>query len=166
MSFLLPHLHSGYAVDQAILHVRCSRRASSRAGLKFDIEEDSILNRRRRRPLAHRPAYDDYPTSHAPPDETPHPHPLTPPTASFSSLQEESRVVIIRFGSDADDTCMQMDETLASVADKMKNFAVVYLVDITEVPDFNAMYELYDPCTVMFFFRNRVRARCCSLSGV
>ena len=53
---------------------------------------------------------------------------------------------------------MQMDETLASVADKMKNFAVVYLVDITEVPDFNAMYELYDPCTVMFFFRNRVRA--------
>ncbi len=52
---------------------------------------------------------------------------------------------------------MQMDETLSSVADKMKNFAVVYLVDITEVPDFNAMYELYDPCTVMFFFRNRVR---------
>lgn len=39
----------------------------------------------------------------------------------------------------------------------MKNFAVVYLVDITEVPDFNAMYELYDPCTVMFFFRNKVR---------
>lgn len=74
-----------------------------------------------------------------------------------SSLQEESRVVIIRFGHDGDDTCMQMDETLASVADKMKNFAVVYLVDITEVPDFNAMYELYDPCTVMFFFRNRVR---------
>ncbi len=66
-------------------------------------------------------------------------------------------MVIIRFGHDGDDTCMQMDETLASVADKMKNFAVVYLVDITEVPDFNAMYELYDPCTVMFFFRNRVR---------
>ena len=28
-------------------------------------------------------------------------------------------------------------------------------VDITEVPDFNKMYELYDPCTVMFFFRNK-----------
>ena len=25
-----------------------------------------------------------------------------------------------------------------------------------QVPDFNAMYELYDPCTVMFFFRNKV----------
>ena len=34
--------------------------------------------------------------------------------------------------------------------------AVIYLVDISECPDFNTMYELYDPCTVMFFFRNKV----------
>ncbi len=33
---------------------------------------------------------------------------------------------------------------------------VIYLVDISECPDFNTMYELYDPCTVMFFFRNKV----------
>ena len=33
--------------------------------------------------------------------------------------------------------------------------AVCYLVDTSEVPDFNTMYELYDPCTVMFFFRNK-----------
>ena len=46
-------------------------------------------------------------------------------------------------------------QTLASVADKVKNFAVIYCVDIDEVPDFNTMYELYDPCTVMFFFRNK-----------
>ncbi|KAH7621450.1 hypothetical protein Ndes2526B_g03800 [Nannochloris sp. 'desiccata'] len=88
MSYLLPHLHSAYAVDQAI-------------------------------------------------------------------VTEEARVVIIRFGHDWDETCMQMDEILSSTTDKMKNFAVTYLVDITEVPDFNAMYELYDPCTVMFFFRNK-----------
>lgn len=88
MSYLLPHLRSGWAVDQAI-------------------------------------------------------------------LSEEDRVVCIRFGSDADDTCMRMDEMLAGCAEKIKNFAIVYLVDITEVPDFNAMYELYDPCTVMFFFRNK-----------
>ncbi|CAN6282687.1 unnamed protein product [Urochloa humidicola] len=75
MSYLLPHLHSGWAVDQAI-------------------------------------------------------------------LAEEERLVIIRFGHDWDETCMQ-------------NFAVIYLVDITEVPDFNTMYELYDPSTVMFFFRNK-----------
>lgn len=88
MSYLLPHLHSGYAVDQAI-------------------------------------------------------------------LAEEDRVVVLRFGHDYDPTCMQMDEVLASVADRIKNFAVTYLVDTSEVPDFNSMYELYDACTVMFFFRNK-----------
>ena len=29
------------------------------------------------------------------------------------------------------------------------------MCDIDEVPDFNQMYELYDKCTVMFFFRNK-----------
>ncbi|KAF8360693.1 hypothetical protein PRIPAC_87616 [Pristionchus pacificus] len=91
-------------------------------------------------------------------------------------LAEEDRVVIIRFGHDWDPTCMRMDEvkrfvlnkapypvlTLYKIAAKVKNFAVIYVVDITkvgvyrlEVPDFNKMYELYDPCTVMFFFRNK-----------
>ncbi len=28
-------------------------------------------------------------------------------------------------------------------------------MDITEVPEFTTMYELYDPVTVMFFFRNK-----------
>nr|GMD15025.1 protein SIEVE ELEMENT OCCLUSION B-like [Ipomoea batatas] len=49
----------------------------------------------------------------------------------------------------------KMDEVLASVAETIKNFAVIYLVDITEVPDFNTMYELYDPSTAMFFLRNK-----------
>ncbi|KAG2430327.1 hypothetical protein HYH02_013804 [Chlamydomonas schloesseri] len=88
MSYLLPHLRSGYSVDQAI-------------------------------------------------------------------LAEEDRVVIIRFGHDWEPNCMQMDEVLAGVADQIKNFACIYLVDISEVPDFNTMYELYDPCTIMFFFRNK-----------
>lgn len=52
-------------------------------------------------------------------------------------LSEEDRVVIIRFGHDWDPTCMQMDEVLYSIAEKVKNFACIYLVDITEVPDFN-----------------------------
>ena len=68
---------------------------------------------------------------------------------------EEERLVVIRFGSDGDETCMLMDEVLAKTADRMKNWCVIYLVDIAEVPDFNGMYELYDPCTVMFFFRNK-----------
>ncbi|KAE9545751.1 hypothetical protein AGLY_001294 [Aphis glycines] len=70
-------------------------------------------------------------------------------------LSEEDRVVVIRFGHDWDPTCMKMDEVLYNIAEKVKNFAVIYLVDITKVPDFNKMYELYDPCTVMFFFRNK-----------
>ena len=46
-------------------------------------------------------------------------------------------------------------QILATTADTLKNFAVIYLVDLSEIPDFNTMYELYDPCTVMFFFRNK-----------
>lgn len=70
-------------------------------------------------------------------------------------MSEEDRVVVIRFGHDWDRTCMIMDEILLSISEKVSNFAVIYLVDITETPDFNKMYELYDPCTVMFFFRNK-----------
>ena len=70
-------------------------------------------------------------------------------------LSEERRIVIIRFGHDYDSECMKMDECLYRIADKIREMAVIYVVDITEVPDFNKMYELYDPCTVMFFYRNR-----------
>lgn len=72
MSYLLPHLHTGWAVDQAILN-------------------------------------------------------------------EEDRVVVIRFGHDYDPVCMQQDETLCKIAEDIKNFGAIYLVDITEVPDFNTM---------------------------
>jgi hypothetical protein len=61
MSYLLPHLHSGWAVDQAI-------------------------------------------------------------------LSEQDRIVIIRFGRDWTPECMQMDEILARIAEKVKNMAVIYLV--------------------------------------
>ncbi|KAL6056337.1 Thioredoxin-like 4A [Balamuthia mandrillaris] len=70
-------------------------------------------------------------------------------------LAEEDRLVIIRFGHDWEPECMKMDEILYAMADKVSNMAVIYVVDITEVPDFNKMYELYDPVTVMFFYRNK-----------
>ena len=38
---------------------------------------------------------------------------------------------------------MVMDETLYSVAEKVQNFAVIYLCDITEVPDFNKVCNLF-----------------------
>jgi len=54
-------------------------------------------------------------------------------------LSEEERVVIMRFGHDWDPDCMRTDEALYKISDKVKNFAVSYLVDITAVPDFNQM---------------------------
>ena len=48
-----------------------------------------------------------------------------------------------------------MDEVLVSVAETINNFAMIYLVDITKVPNFNIMYELYDSSIIMFFFRNK-----------
>lgn len=70
-------------------------------------------------------------------------------------LSEDERIVVIRFGRDGDPDCMRQDEVLAKIQDKVRNFAVIYLCDNVEVPDFNRMYELYDPCTIMFFFRNK-----------
>jgi len=88
-------------------------------------------------------------------------------------LSEEERLVVIRFGRDHDSGCMRQDEVLYKVADKLKNFAVIYLCDLDEVPDFKSskdhpyqdscqadsddiiVYELYDPMTIMFFWRNK-----------
>ena len=70
-------------------------------------------------------------------------------------MTEEEKVVMIRFGHDYDPQCMEQDEVLFSIAEDVRNFCVIYLVDITQVPDFNDMYELYDACTMMFFFRNK-----------
>lgn len=36
-----------------------------------------------------------------------------------------------------------------------QDFAVIYVCDLDRVPDFNQMYELYDPMTIMFFYRNK-----------
>ena len=181
MSYLLPHLHTGFAVDQAILSVSgvlehmhmCLHmtlwptEASGEALAAFSAPCLWALDKQ--------------------------------PVLPSRTMQEESRVVVIRFGHDWDETCMQMDEAsgvvgaagclallratdpcvrlprglaaslgsspalflqvLASTVERMKNFAVIYLVDISEVPDFSAMYELYDACTIMFFFRNKVGQR-------
>lgn len=50
---------------------------------------------------------------------------------------------------------MKMDEHLFKSAERIRDWCVIYVVDIDEVPDFNAMYEIYDEVTVMFFYRNK-----------
>jgi DIM1 family U5 snRNP protein len=83
------------------------------------------------------------------------PHLTTGWAVDQAIVTEEDRVVVIRFGHDYDNTCMEQDEVLYNLVEQVKNFAIVYCVDITEVPDFNTMYELYDPCSIMFFYRNK-----------
>lgn len=48
--------------------------------------------------------------------------------------------IAIRFGRDHDPDCMRQDEVLYRIADKVKNFCVIYVCDIDQVPDFNQMY--------------------------
>lgn len=70
-------------------------------------------------------------------------------------MHEEQKLVIIRFGRDNNPDCMKMDDTLYKVQELQKNYAVIYLVDNEKVKDFNTLYELYDPMTIMFFYRNK-----------
>jgi DIM1 family U5 snRNP protein len=76
-------------------------------------------------------------------------------------LAEDSKIVvdtskkIIRFGITENVECMKMDEALLGICDDIESIACVFLVDIQKVPDFNVMYELYDPVTTMFFYRNK-----------
>lgn len=69
---------------------------------------------------------------------------------------EKEKLVCIRFGHDSDPMCMKMDDMLASCAERLKKYVVIYVVDITEVPYYNTIYELIDPVSVMFFFRNKL----------
>ena len=54
---------------------------------------------------------------------------------------EEDSAVDIRFGHDLNPQCMTMDETLMGVVEKVQNFAVIYLCDIIQVPDFNKINQ-------------------------
>ena len=83
------------------------------------------------------------------------PHLRTGWAVDQAIVNEEDRVVVIRFGQDHDPVCMIQDEVLQSIAEPVKNFAVIYVVDNTTVPEFNEMYELFDVCTTMFFYRNK-----------
>lgn len=70
-------------------------------------------------------------------------------------MHERERLVVVRFGRPAAEACMLMDGLLLRVAARIRRMAIVYAVDTDEVPAFNDMYELSDPCSLMFFYRNR-----------
>ena len=41
-------------------------------------------------------------------------------------MNEEERLVVIRFGRDHEPDCMRQDEVLYKIADRVKNFAAIY----------------------------------------
>jgi hypothetical protein len=55
-------------------------------------------------------------------------------------LSEEERLVVIRFGRDSNPDCMRQDEILYRIADRVKNFAVIYLCDNEE--GMNSLHNL------------------------
>jgi DIM1 family U5 snRNP protein len=91
------------------------------------------------------------------------PHLVTGWHVDQAIMSEEERLVVIRFGRDWDPDCMRQDEVLyrtlpcfpfppptclppasdalrAGIADRVKNFAVIYVCDLDQVPDFKQMY--------------------------
>jgi DIM1 family U5 snRNP protein len=71
------------------------------------------------------------------------PHLVTGWHVDQAIMSEEERLVIIRFGRDWDPDCMRQDEVLYRIADRVKNFAVIYVCDLDQVPDFKQMYGMY-----------------------
>eukprot|EP00405_Crypthecodinium_cohnii_P051888 CAMPEP_0206591302 /NCGR_PEP_ID=MMETSP0325_2-20121206/40168_1 /ASSEMBLY_ACC=CAM_ASM_000347 /TAXON_ID=2866 /ORGANISM="Crypthecodinium cohnii, Strain Seligo" /LENGTH=126 /DNA_ID=CAMNT_0054100487 /DNA_START=303 /DNA_END=679 /DNA_ORIENTATION=- len=83
------------------------------------------------------------------------PHLHTAFSVEQAVVNAGDRLVCVRFGMDYDPNCMQMDEIIYSCFEEIKGFCDIYLVDIREVPEFNKIYDLQDPVTVMFFFRKK-----------
>ena len=71
-------------------------------------------------------------------------------------VTEKNKLVVVRFGLDNHPSCMIMDYMLHKVKPIVRELANIYTVDIDDVPDFNEMYELYDPLNLMFFHRNKL----------
>lgn len=80
---------------------------------------------------------------------------LTAYQVDQSILCETERLVIIRFGLSSHLDCILMDEILSKCAPLLRRWAIIYLVDTKQVPEFNGMYELVDPVCLMFFWRTR-----------
>lgn len=72
-------------------------------------------------------------------------------------VNEEERIVVIRFGSQSDPESRRCDKMMARVEALLREerVAVFYTVDVSKVNAFNITYALDDPCTLMFFHKNR-----------
>lgn len=80
---------------------------------------------------------------------------------------EQEKLMLVRFSKFENDAesnydhhiaVQLLDEMLANVAKRVRNYCVVYAVDTKAVTEFDTLYELHDPddpYAIMFFFQNR-----------
>ncbi len=116
MSYLLPHLHSGWAVDQCILGEE-DRVVVLRFGHDHDevcMLMDEVLAGELLGQVG---------------------------AAAWRAAAVPGRTDALTGGgnSNAPVACRLLSSSRAGIADQVKNFACIYLVDISEVPDFNTM---------------------------
>uniref|UniRef100_A0A8C4WTN0 Thioredoxin-like protein n=1 Tax=Eptatretus burgeri TaxID=7764 RepID=A0A8C4WTN0_EPTBU len=62
------------------------------------------------------------------------------------------KVLVLRFGRSSDPGCMQLDELLWKTSQQLSKMALMYLVDVDEVPVYTRYFDIsYVPSTVFFF---------------
>jgi len=70
-------------------------------------------------------------------------------------LNEKHRLIVIRFGDENDVETLYMDEVINKSIESLNNIAVFYKMDLKTAEEVVSIYELIDPCSLMFFFRNK-----------
>ncbi|EDO37547.1 predicted protein [Nematostella vectensis] len=64
----------------------------------------------------------------------------------------EDKVLVLRFGREADPVCMQLDDILAKTNQALSRMADIYIVDVDEVPAYTQYFDVtLIPATVFFF---------------
>ncbi|KAJ8047019.1 Thioredoxin-like protein 4B [Holothuria leucospilota] len=64
----------------------------------------------------------------------------------------EDKVLVLRFGREADGVCMQLDDILSKTSADLANMASVYLVDVDKVSVYTDYFDVtLIPSTVFFF---------------
>jgi hypothetical protein len=64
----------------------------------------------------------------------------------------EDKVLILRFGREADIVCRQMDDILLKAQTELDNMAAIYIVNVDAVPVYTEYFDItLIPATVFFF---------------
>eukprot|EP01012_Entosiphon_sulcatum_P026430 TRINITY_DN3187_c0_g1_i1.p2 TRINITY_DN3187_c0_g1~~TRINITY_DN3187_c0_g1_i1.p2 ORF type:complete len:145 (-),score=41.31 TRINITY_DN3187_c0_g1_i1:404-838(-) len=71
---------------------------------------------------------------------------------------DNERLVVLRYGSSWDPACMQMDELLVQLYDRVRPHVCVFVMDASDAPDVAHGYGLSpttEPFALLFFYQQR-----------